>query len=94
MAKGIHSKAFQVSALLAVICALLLLGSRLFQPIGYAAFPFCWFGLLILGSDETQEKYGYWGELILLWFLSLPCILAYAWLLCRWWRRRVKHEVA
>jgi hypothetical protein len=95
MTKGIHSRVFQVSALLAVLVAALLFGSRFFQPFGYAAIPFCWPGLLILGADETQERYGYWGEIILFWLFSLPCIIAYAWLFCRWWqRRRVTHDVA
>ena len=74
----------RVSALLAVIVAGLLFGSRFFHPFGYAAIPFCWPGLFILGADETQERYGYWGEILLFWLLSLPCVIAYAWLLCRW----------
>lgn len=95
MTKGMHSRVFRVSAPLAVLVAALLFGSRFFQPLGYAAIPFCWPGLLILGADETQERYGYWGEIILFWHLSLPCIVAYAWLLCRWWQRRGKtHEVS
>jgi hypothetical protein len=88
MTKGIHSGVIRVSALLAVLVGALLFCSRFFQPFGYAAIPFCWPGLVILGADETQESYGYWGEIIWFWLLSLPCIVAYAWLLCRWWQRR------
>jgi hypothetical protein len=88
MTRGAHSGVVRVSALFAVLVAALLLGSRCFQPFGYAAIPFCWPGLFILGADETQERYGYWGEIIMFWLLSLPCIVAYAWLLCRWWQRR------
>ena len=94
MTKGLQRRVFWTAALLAVLVAALLFGSRFFQPFGYAAIPFCWPGLLILGADETQETYGYWGEIVLFWLLSLPCIIAYAWLLCRWWqRRRVTHDV-
>ena len=77
-----------MSALLAVLVAALLFGSRFFQPLRYAAFPFCLPGLLILGADETQERFGYWGELVLFWLLSLPCLVIYASLLRRWWQRR------
>lgn len=77
-----------VSAFLATLLAVLLVASRFFQPFGYAAVPFCLPGLFILGADETQERYGYWGEIILLWLLSLPCIVIYVSLLSRWWQSR------
>ncbi len=84
MTKEQYKSLLGISALLAVVVAGLLLGSRFFRPLAYPAVLFCWPGLLILGADETQEAYGYWGEIILFWVLSLPCIVAYAWLFCRW----------
>jgi hypothetical protein len=77
-------KIIWVSVVLALLTALLLLGCRLVPSIGLLALPVSWPGLIILGVDETQERYGYWGELILFWLCSLPCIVAYAWLWCRW----------
>ena len=88
MSKGIHSGVVRVSVQLAVLVAALLCGSRFFQPFGYVAIPFCWPALFLLGADETQERYGYWGEIGLFWLLSLPCLVAYAWLLCRWRQHR------
>jgi hypothetical protein len=82
------SKITWVSAILALLTALLLLGSRLAPAFGLLTLPVSWPGLIILGADETQERYGYWGELMLFWLCSLPCIVAYAWLWCRWRGRR------
>jgi hypothetical protein len=79
---GRYSGVLGVSALLAVVVAALLLGSLVFHPLGYPALLFCWPGVLILGADETQETYGYLGEIILFWLLSLPCVVFYAWLVC------------
>jgi len=93
MTRATHNRVFRVSVLLAVVVAALLFGSRFFQPLGYAAIPFCLAGLLILGADETQETYGYWGEIVLFWLLSLPCIVIYVSLLWRWWQRRRDSEL-
>jgi hypothetical protein len=86
------SRILQVSVGLAVLVFALLFGSRYFQPFGYAAIPFCLPGLFILGADETQERYGYWGEIIWFWLLSLPCVVVYALLLCRWWQGRKQRK--
>src|SRR5262245_29762710 len=83
-----HHRALRASALVAVLVAALLVGSRFFQPLGYAALPFCLPGLLLLGADETQKRFGYWGELGLFWLLSLPCLAIYASLAWRGWQRR------
>ena len=69
---------------LATITGLLLLGTRIIPGLGLLTLPVSWPGLIILGADETQERYGYWGELVLFWLCSLPCIIVYAWLFCRW----------
>ena len=82
-----RNRVLRVATLLAVLVAGLLYGSRFFQPFGYVALPFCLPGLFILGADETQERYGYWGEIVLFWLLSLPCLVIYASLLWRLWRR-------
>ena len=83
-----HSRVLRASALLAVLVAALLFGSRFFQPLGYAALPFCLPGLLIFGADETQERFGFWGEILLFWLVSLPCLVIYASLVWRWWQHR------
>src|SRR5262245_6308758 len=67
-----------ISAAMALVTAALLGCSRLISGIGLLTLPVSWPGLLILGADETQERYGYWGELVLFWLCSLPCIVAYA----------------
>ena len=86
-------KLFRVAGALALLVAVLLVASRVFQPLAWFSLPATWPGLFILGADETQERYGYWGELILFWLCSLPCVVAYAWLLCLWWQRgRVEHD--
>jgi hypothetical protein len=84
----ISRKIVQVSAVLALLTALLLLGCRVVPALGLLTLPVSWPGLIILGADETQERFGYWGELILFWLCSMPCIMAYAWLWCRWWGRQ------
>ena len=88
-------KLFRVAGTLALLVAVLMVASRVFQPLAWFTLPATWPGLFILGADETQERYGYWGELVLFWLCSLPCVVVYAWLLCRWWqRRRVAHDAA
>jgi hypothetical protein len=79
-----HNKAFRLAGVLALFVAVLLVGSRVFQPLAWLTLPATWPGFLILGADETQERYGYWGELVLFWLCSLPCISAYSWLICSW----------
>lgn len=80
------NRALRVSALLTLLVAALIFGSRFYQPLGYAALPFCQPGLLILGADETMERYGYWGEIIWFTLLSWPCFVLYAALIDRWWQ--------
>jgi hypothetical protein len=95
MQTNTFKKAFRLANVLALVVAVLMVASRLFQPLAWLTLPVTWPGLFILGADETQERYGYWGELVLFWLCSLPCIAAYAWLLCRCWhRRRVAHDAA
>jgi hypothetical protein len=53
-------------------------GMRLFAPLFVLALPFCVPGLLVLGVDEVQERYGYWGEPFYDWLLSVPFVLLYA----------------
>ena len=72
---------------LAVITVVLLLGTRIISGLGLPTLPVSWPGFIILGADETRERYGYWGELVLFWLCSLPCIVVYAWLYCRWRER-------
>jgi hypothetical protein len=90
MQTDMFSKVFRLACVLALLLAVLMVASRLFQPLAWLTLPVTWPGLFILGADETQERYGYWGELVLFWLCSLPCIAAYAWLFCRW-RRRKRH---
>ena len=73
---------------LATVTALLLVGTRIVPGLGLLTLPVSWPGLIILGADETQERYGYWGELVLFWICSLPCVIAYAWVFCRWREHR------
>ena len=80
-------------AVLAVITAVLLLGTRIISGLGLLTLPVSWPGFIILGADETQERYGYWGELVLFWLFSLPCIVVYAWLYCRWRERRSGQQI-
>ena len=82
------NKLFRVAATLALLVAVLMVASRVFQPLAWLTLPVTWPGFFILGADETQERYGYWGELILFWLCSLPCVVLYAWLFCLWQRRR------
>ena len=74
---------------LATITAVLLVGTRIAPGLGLLTLPVSWPGLILLGADETQERYGYWGELILFWLCSLPCIVIYAWLFCCWRERKM-----
>jgi hypothetical protein len=76
------------AGVLATITALLLLGTRIVPGLGLLTLPVSWPGLIILGADETQERFGYWGELVLFWLCSLPCIVLYAWLYSRWRQKR------
>ena len=86
-------KAFRLASVFALLVAVLMVAARLFQPLAWFTLPATWPGLFILGADETQERYGYWGELALFWLCSLPCIAVYAWLICRWWQRsNVAHD--
>lgn len=73
------------------VAALGFFGMRFFAPLLVLALPFCIPGLLVLGIDEVQERYGYWGEPFHGWLLSLPCVLLYAWLIHRRLRQVVRH---
>jgi hypothetical protein len=65
------------AALVALEVAMLILGP-LPAPLVPVAVVFNWLGLLILGIDETTERYGVWGERILHFLLSVPLLAAYA----------------
>jgi len=80
-------------AVLAVITAVLLLGTRIISGFGLLTLPVSWPGFIILGADEMQERYGYCGELLLFWLFSLPCIVVYAWLYCLWRERRSGQDI-
>lgn len=67
-------------------------GMRLFSPLLVLGLPFSIPGLIVLGTDEVQERYGYWGEPFYFWLLALPCALVYAFVIQRW--RRVDRENA
>jgi hypothetical protein len=88
-----HGKILGLAGGFAVVVGALLFGSRFVPGLGILSLPFSWPGLLILGADETQERYGYWGELILFWLCSLPCIIGCSWLICQAWQRRSDAEV-
>jgi hypothetical protein len=81
-------RVFRIASLQSLVVAVLLLSSRLILPLSWLTLPATWPGVFILGMDETQERYGYWGELVLLWLCSLPCVAFYAWLLDRRWQQR------
>lgn len=65
--------------------------SLLWQPLVLASLPLTWPAIILLGPDETTERYGVYGELIRVWICSLPVALAYATIgvACL---RRLKHE--
>jgi hypothetical protein len=48
------------------------------QPAILASLPLTWPALIVLGADETTERYGVYGELARVWYCSLPVALAYA----------------
>lgn len=52
--------------------------SLLWQPLGLASLPLTWPALFVLGGDESTERYGVYGELVRVWYCSLPIALAYA----------------
>lgn len=59
--------------------------SLLWRPAALCSLPLTWPSFLVLGADETTERFGLYGELILTWVCSLPVALAYAtiWALAR-----------
>jgi hypothetical protein len=75
-----------------LIAAIGFFGMRFLAALVVFALPFCIPGFLVLGVDEVQERYGYWGEPFYDWLLSLPCVLLYAWLIHRRSRRVVHHD--
>jgi hypothetical protein len=77
-------------ALLWLIAAVGFFGERFFGPLAILGLPFSIPGFLVLGVDEVQERYGYWGEPLYSWLLALPCAVLYAWLLQR--GRGVRHH--
>ena len=83
-----YSHAVSAASVLAVLTAVLLVGSRYLRPLAYVVLPLCLPGVCILGLDETQERFGRWGEIILFWLTSLPCLVLYAASICRWWLKR------
>jgi hypothetical protein len=77
-----------------LLAALGFFGMRLFAPLFMLALPFCLPGFVILGVDEVQERYGFWGEPFYDWLLSLPCALVYAWLIHLYSPRVLRHDSA
>ena len=70
-------------AVLWFVAAVGFFGQRFFGPLALLGLPFSIPGFLVLGFDEVQERYGYWGEPLFFWLLSLPCVFLFAWLLQR-----------
>jgi len=64
-----------------LVAAVGFFGERVFFPLLILGLPFSIPGFLVLGVDEVQERYGYWGEPFYFWLLSLPCVLLDAWLI-------------
>lgn len=70
----------------------ILLGlTLLWQPLGLVSLPLTWVSPFVLG-DEATERYGVSGELIRVWYCSLPLALAYATVWAA--SQRVKHASA
>ena len=82
------------SAVLWLIAAVGFFGMQLFPPLVLLCLPFILPGFIVLGIDEVQESYGYWGELFYDWLLALPCVLLYAWLIRRWFAARARQSLA
>jgi len=82
------------SAVLWLIAAVGFFGMRFFAPLGLLGLPFAIPSFLVLGIDEVQERYGYWGEPFYGWLLSLPCVFLYAWLIRRWFASRARKSLA
>jgi hypothetical protein len=80
-----HRKAFRLTSVIALLVGVLMFASYRFEPLAWVTFPFTWPGFVVLDVEETQERYGEWGELLLFWLCSLPCIAVYSWLFF-WWR--------
>jgi len=79
-------------AVLWLIAGVGFFGMRFFSPLLVLGLPFSIPGFIVLGTDEVQERYGYWGEPFYFWLLALPCALVYALLILR--LRRTRHENA
>lgn len=71
-----------IVAVLWLIAGIGFFSMRFYRPLLILCVPFIIPGV-ILGGDEAQERFGYWGEPFLYWLLSLPCALLYAWLIHR-----------
>ena len=69
-------------------------GGRIAPPLSVLALPFYPLAALVLGMDEVQEQYGYWGEVFYGWMLSLPLALLYAWLIRRYLDHAARHNNA
>ena len=83
---------FGVVGVLWLIAGVGFFGMRLFSPLLILGMPFSIPGFIVLGTDEVQERYGYWGEPFYFWLLALPCAFVYAFLIQR--LRRVGHDNA
>ncbi len=81
---------FGWSASLWFVAAAGFFGVKFFPPFVVLALPFMFPGLFVLGVDEVQERYGYWGEPFYDWLLSLPCVFLYAWLIRRHFLTRTR----
>jgi hypothetical protein len=74
----------------ASVAAVILLVSVQFPIFKFLAIPFCWPSFFIIGVDETTEKYGASGELLLTWLSSLPWIWLCSLAFSRWNRHKAK----
>src|SRR5438309_1467437 len=87
-------QAWLIFASLAALTALLLAGSLRLPALVAPSLPLCWPGVLVLGMDETTERYGEYGEIGLLWLVSLPWLLICSVILSRWLRRPARARAA
>lgn len=69
--------------IMASAVAALLVGSHWGEWCGWVSLPITLPAVVILGGDELDEIYGIWGSRGLIWLLSLPVMLIWAWLISR-----------
>lgn len=87
-------RTFGVFAVLAAVNAAALIASLHIRAFVAVAVILSWpaflslLGRLILGADETTERYGAYGEIALVWLISLPWVLLVSWAIAYIWRSR------